>query len=73
MSSDDRVTVMIEALETALAELDEQQQRIDNKRRVRKNDVVWQYSVACQQEELDEVRRQVSKRYVQLKRTFPNN
>ena len=68
MPEKDNVDLMIESFENALTDLDEEQRKIDNYRKVRKNDVLFQASLVKRQDELDFVRGELVRRYAQLKR-----
>jgi hypothetical protein len=67
LTAEDRVE-LIEKFEQALSNLDEQQRKIDNYRKVRKNDTLFQASLIHRQDELDHVRTNLVQRYALLKR-----
>ena len=67
LSAEDRVK-LIEEFEQAFRDLDGEQEKIDNYRKVRKNDVLFQASLVHRQDELNFVRTNLVQRYALLKR-----
>ena len=67
MLTEDRIA-LIEQFENAFKDLDEEQRKIDNYRKVRKNDVEFQASLVHRQDELNFVRGNLVARYALLKR-----
>ena len=67
MLKEDRVK-LIEEFEQRFRDLDEHQLKLDNYRKVRKNDVLWQAELVHRQDELDFVRTNLVRRYALLKR-----
>jgi hypothetical protein len=67
LTSEDRVK-LIEQFEQAFSDLDEEQRKIDNYRKVRKNDVLFQASLVHRQDELNRVRTNLVRRYALLKK-----
>lgn len=68
MSREDNIKLMLDSFDEAFATLDEEQRKIDNYRKVRKDDLLFQASLVHRQDELNHVRGELVQRYAQLKK-----
>lgn len=68
MPNKEIIHAMLDSCDEAFTQLDEEQRKIDNYRKVRKTDTLFQASLVKRQDELNFVRGELVQRYAKLKK-----
>jgi hypothetical protein len=68
MSNKESIQAMLDSCDEAFIQLDEEQKKIDNYRKVRKTDTLFQASLVKRQDELNFARGELAQRYAKLKK-----